>query len=120
MAAERDALGLVGYTDGIDVSAVQRIDDAEAVYRAGFRFALVKVSEGLTYCDPRAAEHLARLRDAGLLCGTYGFARVSQGDPRAQARRAVDGCAAVGAGTEHVVRPVLDLESCPPGTPWAQ
>lgn len=115
---ERPALRLPGYVDGIDVSQVQRIDDAQRVYDAGFRFALVKVAEGLTYCDPRAAESLARLRDAGVLCGTYGFGRYSQGDPRAQARRAVDGCAAIGAGTEHVVRPVLDLESCPPGTAW--
>lgn len=113
------ALLLPGYVDGIDVSSVQRIDDADAVYAAGFRFALTKVAEGAAYCDPRAAESLARLRGAGLLCGTYGFGRYSHGGARAQARRTVDGCAAVGAGTEHVVRPVLDLESCPKGTPWA-
>lgn len=115
MPDPRPALELPGYVDGIDVSRVQTIADPEAVYRAGFRFAFAKVSEGLTYCDPRALDHMRRLRDAGLYVGTYGFARVQAGDPRAQARQAVDGCAAVGVGTEHVVRPVLDLETAPDG-----
>lgn len=110
----RPALTIPGYLDGIDVSKYQGSVDAQKVADAGFRFAFAKVSEGLAYCDPRAAENLARLRDAGLYTGTYGFARVEQGSPRAQARHALDGCAAVGAGTEHVVRPVLDLESAPP------
>lgn len=110
----RPALTIPGYLDGIDVSKYQGAIDAQKVADAGFRFAFAKVSEGLAYCDPKAVENLARLRDAGLYTGTYGFARVEQGDPRAQARHALDGCAAVGAGTEHVVRPVLDLESAPP------
>jgi lysozyme len=101
-------LRLPGYVDGIDVSAVQRIADPQAVYDAGFRFAFVKLSEGANYCDPRAQSHLAALRSAGLHVGGYGFARVA-GEPRAQARATVDRC----AGAEHLVRPVLDLETAP-------
>lgn len=111
----KPALNLPGYVDGIDVSRVQTIDDAEAIARAGFRFAFVKVAEGLSYRDPRARSHLDALAGAGLHVGAYAFARVSQGHPREQARAAYD--AATDDG-RHVVRVVLDLESCPDGTPW--
>lgn len=115
MSEERPALRLPGYVDGIDVSRVQTIADPEAVFRAGFRFAFVKVSEGTAYRDPRGRSHLDALERAGLLCGAYGFARVSQGHPRTQARLAYDAATSDG---QHVVRMTLDLESCPPGTPW--
>ena len=105
------ALGLPGYVDGIDISQVQRIDDAQAVRDAGFAFAVVKLSEAAGYCDPRAQEHLSQLRDVGVHVGGYGFARVA-GEPRAQARATVDRC----AGQVHIVRPVLDLETAP--TDW--
>ena len=113
---ERDALGLDGYVDGIDVSQVQTITDPAAVYAAGFRWAFVKASEGLSYRDPRARSHLDALAGAGLLVGAYGFARVSQGQPRAQARLLYDAATSDG---RHMVRLVLDLESCPPGTAWS-
>lgn len=114
--SERDALALPGYVDGIDVSQVQTITDAAAVYAAGFRWAIVKASEGLSYRDPRARSHLDALAGAGLLVGAYGFARFSQGQPRAQARTLYDSATSDG---KHMVRLVLDLESCPDGTPWA-
>ena len=114
--SERDALALPGYVDGIDVSQVQTITDPAAVYAAGFRFAFVKASEGLAYRDPRARSHLDALAGAGLYVGAYGFARVSQGQPRAQARLLYDAATSDG---RHMVRLVLDLESCPTGTPWA-
>ncbi len=103
----RDALGLPGYIDGIDVSQVQRIDDPLAVAAAGFQWAIIKASEGATYCDPRAIEHLAALQGAGLLCGVYAFARVT-GDPAQQVRRAI----ACGTDGFHAVI-VCDLESAP-------
>lgn len=109
MTTTLPGLRLPGYSDGIDISKYQGILDADAVRAAGFTFAFVKTSEGLGYCDPKALAHLHALRDAGLYTGGYGFARVEQGDPRAQARKAVDGC----GGSEHMVRPVLDLESAP-------
>jgi GH25 family lysozyme M1 (1,4-beta-N-acetylmuramidase) len=108
MSQERNALALPGYTDGIDISQVQTISDANAVYAAGFRFAIVKASEGVSYCDPRAREHCILLADAGLLVTVYSFARPSQDRPREQARRLID-C----AGEAFVFRPVLDLESAP-------
>ena len=113
---ELPALCLPGYVDGIDVSRVQTITDPAAVYAAGFRFAFAKASEGTGYRDPAARRHLDALSAAGLLVGAYGFARVSLGQPREQARLAYDAATSDG---RHVVRMALDLESCPAGTPWA-
>lgn len=104
------ALRLPGYVDGIDVSSVQRIEDPAAVYAAGFRFAIVKCAEGLTGRDPAYRRHVDALQGAGLHVGAYAYARVSQGDPAAQARHAYD-CATDDG--RHVVRLVLDLESAP-------
>lgn len=106
------ALRLPGFCDGIDVSSVQRIDDPDAIYAAGFRFAFVKAAEGLTGRDPAYRRHVDALRGAGLYVGAYAYARVSQGDPAAQARHAYS--AATDDG-RHVVRLVLDLESAPAG-----
>lgn len=110
MSEFKDALRLPGFTDAIDVSRVQSISDADAVYRAGFRAAWVKASEGVAYCDPRALAHLDELGHAGLLVSVYGFARISQGNPRAQAERLL-AC----AGDVYRTRPMLDLESAEAG-----
>jgi lysozyme len=109
------ALGFLGFCDGLDLSAVQRIDDADAIYAAGFRFAFVKASEGLRGRDPAYQRLAGALQRAGLHVGAYGFAHVSQGQPRSQARHLYDTATADG---RHVVRCVMDLEDCPPGTPW--
>ncbi len=109
----RPALRLPGFVDGLDLSAVQRIDDPAAVYAAGFLFAFVKCAEGLRGRDPAYQRHVDALRGAGLHVGAYAFARVSQGAPAAQARHAYDAATADG---RHVVRLVLDLESAPPET----
>ena len=106
-------LRLPGYVDGIDLSAVQRIDDPAAVYDAGFRFAIVKAAEGLRGRDPAYRRHVDALRGAGLHVGAYAYARVSQGAPAAQARHAYDAATADG---RHVVRLVLDLEAAPADT----
>ena len=111
------ALRLPGFVDGIDVSSVQRIDDADAVRAAGFLFAFVKATEGLRGRDPAYQRLTSALRGAGLHIGAYAFARVSQGDPAAQARHAYDAATADG---RHVGRLGLDLgtataEACPRG-----
>lgn len=112
----KPALNLPGFCDGIDVSSVQTIADPAAVYAAGFRFAFVKVSEGLRGRDPKARAHLDALAGAGLHVGAYGFARFSQGSPRDQAKLAYETATSDG---KHMVRVALDLENCPKGTPWA-
>ena len=108
--ATRPALRYEGLCDGIDVSSVQTITDAQAVADDGFVFAAVKVSEGVRYCDPKALEHLARLRDVGLICNVYTFLRPSQGSPREQVLKAFE-C----AGEVFPLRLALDLEGAPDG-----
>lgn len=109
MTAEyRDGLAYEGFTDGLDVSSVQIITDARAVYDAGFRFATVKAAEGALSCDPRALEHLHKLREAGLICNVYTFVRPSQGHPREQVERAM-AC----AGDVFPGRLAIDLEAAP-------
>lgn len=108
----RPALQYEGFCDGIDISQVQIITNAQAVADDGFVFAAVKVSEGVSYCDPKALEHLARLRDVGIICNVYTFLRPSQGNPRAQVERAIT-C----AGDVFPGRIMLDLEGAPEGMP---
>lgn len=109
MTAEtRPALRYEGFVDGLDLSSVQIITDAQAVADEGFVFATVKASEGVGYCDPRALEHLDRLRDVGLICNVYTFLRPSQGHPRDQVAKAYD-C----AGDVFPLRLALDLEGAP-------
>ena len=101
-------LRLPDYVDAIDVSRVQVVEDADAVRAAGFLAAWAKASEGLGYCDPEVQEHLRRLSGAGVITSVYAFARVQQGDPAAQARKAF-AC----AGDVYQTRVMLDLESAP-------
>lgn len=117
MSVSLPGLRLPGFCDGLDLSAVQRIDDADAVYRAGFRFAFVKATEGLRGRDPAYQRLASALRGAGLHVGAYHFAHVSLGEPRAQARLAYDTGTADG---RHMVRVALDLEDAPKGMPWQQ
>jgi lysozyme len=104
----RPALRYPGYVDGIDVSSVQVITDAKAVADDGFVFATVKASEGVSYHDPKALEHLSKLRDAGLICNVYTYLRPSQGRPVDQIAEALDG-----APSEFTMRFALDLEGAP-------
>jgi lysozyme len=104
----RPALLYPGFTDGLDLSSVQVITDAQAVADQGFIFATVKASEGVTFCDPRVLDHLHRLRDVGLICNVYTFLRPSQGRPRDQVERAY-AC----AGDTFPLRLALDLEGAP-------
>lgn len=66
-----------GWVTGVDVSHHQRPDACDwwSAKRSGLDFAIVKLSEGPDYQDPAAAEHLRRIREAGLLTGVYHFAR---------------------------------------------
>lgn len=108
MSEFRPALRYPGYVDGIDISQVQAIYDAQAIADEGFVFATVKASEGVGYCDPKVLEHLAKLRDVGIVCNVYTFLRPSQGRAREQVQKAFD-C----AGDVFPGRLLLDLEGAP-------
>lgn len=103
-APERGALLLPGKLDGIDLSYVQTGVDYAKLAASGFKFAVVKASEGVTGRDPRCAQHLAGCRSEGMYAWTYGFGRPSLGDPAGQARNLYE------ASGETYTRMCLDLE----------
>lgn len=65
--------------NGVDVSAYQ----ADRGWEGGIDFAFTKVTEGLTYVNPRWVAQRDTMREAGLVVGYYHFAR--PGDMVAQA-----------------------------------
>lgn len=60
---------------GIDVSAYQGTVDWKKVKDAGFEFAYIKVTEGISYASPTWREQKAGASAAGLLVGAYHFDR---------------------------------------------
>lgn len=59
---------------GIDVSAHQKLPDADRVRSAGYRWAIVKVSEGTGYTQNLAPEQVKRFRASGMaIAGGYHF-----------------------------------------------
>jgi GH25 family lysozyme M1 (1,4-beta-N-acetylmuramidase) len=66
-----------GAARGVDVSSWQHPGQAPidwwAVAEEGYTFALVKVSQGISYVNPWAARDLDDARAAGLLVGAYHF-----------------------------------------------
>lgn len=71
-------------TPGIDISRIQGTVDWAKVRAAGYRFVIVKLSEGEMYLDPRRVEYLRGARSEGIETGVYHFARLG-GDVQRQA-----------------------------------
>jgi lysozyme len=101
---------------GVDVSGHQASVNWAALARRGSAFAYVKATEGTTYRNPRFAAQRRGARAAGLLTGSYHYARPTASTGAAQARyfvanggaRAADGRTLPGA---------LDLEKAAQGDP---
>lgn len=67
-----------GHALGVDVSTWQHADnkpiDWEAVAGAGYRFAMIKATQGDSYVNPWLARDLEDARVAGMLVGAYHYA----------------------------------------------
>lgn len=94
---------------GIDVSKWQGDIDWQAVRGAGYEFAVIKLTEGVGYVDPRAAENIAGARDAGLRVMVYAFSTTYNADPREPELDAM-------AEARHFVNTYREL-GCT-GSPW--
>jgi hypothetical protein len=74
---------------GIDVSSWQHpegnVIDWEEVYAAGYRFAVVKATQGVSYVNPWIARDLSDAGAAGLLLGAYHYFEAGE-DPTVQAK----------------------------------
>jgi GH25 family lysozyme M1 (1,4-beta-N-acetylmuramidase) len=90
------------YLRGLDVSKHQGHIDWNAVAAAGYRYAYVKTTEGRSYTDPAAREHVKEAQTAGLLVGAYHYWWIER-DPAVQARHAAQVAGDLGA---------LDLPLC--------
>lgn len=77
---------------GVDVSSWQHEDGQpinwDAVYEDGYRFAVVKVTQGTSYVNPWVARDLSDASAAGLLLGAYHYYEAGE-DPATQAKWAV-------------------------------
>lgn len=60
-------------TRGLDVSHFQGTIDWSQVAQAGYAFAFIKATEGISFVDPKFATNWAGAKAAGLLRGAYHF-----------------------------------------------
>lgn len=102
---------------GVDVSSWQHPEGAEIdweeVAQAGYKFALVKATQGTSYVNPWAARDLDDARAAGFLVGAYHYYEAGV-DPVTQAKTFIN----------SLIGQVLDLGGwldweVPPMSEWA-
>jgi lysozyme len=93
-------------TPGIDVSYHQQTIDWQRVWRAGIRFAFIRLSDGANLRDPRFARNWAEARRAGLVRGAYQYFRPDQ-SVDAQAELMI---AAMRDRARGDLPPVIDIE----------
>jgi len=112
-AARPKAAPKTGTLTGIDVSNHQPDVDWEKVKAAGHSFAFAKVSEGLNSPDRVFGKgRWKAMRDAGLVRGTYHFARPQKGrDPKAEVREFLGLVDKAGGFEDGDLLPVLDIEA---------
>mgnify|MGYP000867566276 FL=1 len=98
---------------GLDVSQHQAVDavDWHAAARAGYRYGIVRLTNGTTR-DSRCVEHARRIRDAGLILGSYLFC-VYWREPADMVAAFLRDAAAAGYGLPGDLVPWLDVESWP-------
>lgn len=95
---------------GIDVSRYQTVTSWKSVAGAGYRFALVKATEGTSYTSPTFRQYYRDARAAGLLTGSYHFGRPSSSSAATQATSYVRQLRAVGFRSGRDLPPNLDIE----------
>jgi lysozyme len=96
-------------TRGLDVSHFQDTVDWPQVVQAGYSFAFIKATEGITYVDPMFAENWGGAKAAGLLRGAYHFFEPND-DPQQQAENFLN-AVSLEPGD---LPPVLDVEYSSP------
>lgn len=96
---------------GIDVASHQHPGgsaiDWNAVAASGQKFAFVKATEGTGYTNPFFVSDSIKAQQAGIVPGSYHYAKPGQTDPRAEARFYAS---ALTTGPQPSLPPTLDLE----------
>jgi lysozyme len=93
-------------TQGLDVSHFQGTVDWPQVAQAGYAFAFIKATDGITYVDPMFATNWAGAKAAGLLRGAYHFFEADD-DPQQQAANYLKNVSLESGD----LPPVLDVEA---------
>lgn len=97
--------------NGIDVASHQHPGNAAidwtAVKASGQDFAFIKASEGVSYINPYFSDDSQKAQQAGVMPGSYHYARPAIGTGRAEAQYYA---AALATGSQPSLPPVLDLE----------
>ena len=96
------------YVKGIDVSHWQGNIDWKKVYEAGYRFAFVKATEGVSFKDPNFERNIEEARKVGIIVGAYHFAHPEKDSPVEEAKFFVS--VAGKYIRSGYLRPALDLE----------
>jgi len=91
---------------GMDVSYYETSVDWNAAHAAGIDFAIIRVTDGTQYIDPKFPEYWAGARDAGVIRSAYQFFRPAE-DPIAQADLLLSRMGPLQAGD---LPPVIDVE----------
>jgi GH25 family lysozyme M1 (1,4-beta-N-acetylmuramidase) len=100
----------VALNRGIDVSRYQTVTSWSRVKSAGYRFVIIKASERNNLESPVWLRYARGARAAGLLIGSYHFARPAQSSAGSQASYYVDRLQEAGFRSGHDLPPVLDIE----------
>lgn len=95
---------------GIDVSRYQTVTSWSRVKSAGYRFVIIKASERNNLESPVWLRYSRDARAAGLLIGSYHFARPAQSSAASQASYYVDRLQEAGWRSGRDLPPVLDIE----------
>lgn len=93
---------------GIDVSYYQGAINWSQVKGAGIKFAIIRVSDGTGFMDPKFETNWSGSKTAGVVHGTYQFFRPGQ-SATAQADILINQLRKVGFGAKDIP-PVLDVE----------
>jgi lysozyme len=91
---------------GMDVSYYETSVDWNAAHAAGIDFAIIRVTDGTQYIDPKFPEYWAGARDAGVIRSAYQFFRPAE-DPIAQADLLLQRMGPLQPGD---LPPVIDVE----------
>lgn len=91
---------------GVDVSYYEPSIDWARARADGIEFAFIRVSDGLSFLDPKFASHWAGAKAAGVIRGAYQFFRPAE-DPIAQADLLLAHMGPLEAGD---LPPVIDVE----------
>ncbi|ORX22467.1 hypothetical protein BVF91_11545 [Thermoanaerobacterium sp. PSU-2] len=90
----------------IDISNHNPVQDATKVKNAGYAGVICKATEGKTYIDPTFQTNVAKLSQAGMLFGTYHFARPDNNQPEDEATNYYRQIASISTK----LPPILDIE----------